>query len=68
MPLLTGSYVQVRMKVARDNPPMLIPAAALVFNADGNCAWPWWTRASTFIFRLWKSKGILGPTSACRRD
>ncbi len=33
--LLTGSYVQVRMKVARDNPPVLIPAAALVFNADG---------------------------------
>jgi RND family efflux transporter MFP subunit len=33
--LLTGSYVQVRMKVARDNPPLLIPAAALVFNADG---------------------------------
>ena len=23
------------MKVARDNPPLLIPAAALVFNADG---------------------------------
>jgi len=33
--LLTGSYVQVRMNVARDNPPVLIPAAALVFNADG---------------------------------
>ena len=33
--LLTGSYVQVRMNVARDNPPLLIPAAALVFNADG---------------------------------
>lgn len=33
--LLTGSYVQVRLNVTRDNPPLLIPAAALVFNADG---------------------------------
>jgi RND family efflux transporter MFP subunit len=33
--LLTGSYVQVRMNVARDNPPVLIPAAALILNADG---------------------------------
>jgi RND family efflux transporter MFP subunit len=33
--LLTGSYVQVQMNVARENPPMLVPAGALVFNATG---------------------------------
>jgi RND family efflux transporter MFP subunit len=33
--LLTGSYVQVKMDVERDNPPLLIPAAALIFNAQG---------------------------------
>jgi RND family efflux transporter MFP subunit len=33
--LLTGSYVQVRMEVESLNPPLLIPAAALVFNAAG---------------------------------
>ncbi len=33
--LLTGSYVQVRMEVERPDPPLLIPAAALIFNADG---------------------------------
>lgn len=33
--LLTGSYVQVRMDVERKNPPLLIPASALIFNADG---------------------------------
>ncbi len=33
--LLVGSYVQVKMDVARDNPPLLIPAAALIFNAQG---------------------------------
>ena len=33
--LLIGSYVQVRMDVARENPPQLIPASALIINADG---------------------------------
>jgi membrane fusion protein, multidrug efflux system len=33
--LLTGSYVQVRLEVARENPPLLIPASALTFDADG---------------------------------
>ncbi|MFT3881596.1 MAG: efflux RND transporter periplasmic adaptor subunit [Gemmatales bacterium] len=33
--LLTGSYVQVRLNVARENPPVLIPASALIFNSDG---------------------------------
>jgi RND family efflux transporter MFP subunit len=33
--LLTNAYVQVRMRVARDDPPLLIPPAALVYNADG---------------------------------
>jgi len=33
--LLTGSYVQVQLDVQRDNPPLLIPASALMFNADG---------------------------------
>lgn len=33
--LLTGSYVQVRIDVSRENPPLLIPATALIFNADG---------------------------------
>jgi RND family efflux transporter MFP subunit len=33
--LLTGSYIQVRLNVARASPPLLIPASALIFNADG---------------------------------
>jgi RND family efflux transporter MFP subunit len=33
--LLTGSYVQIRMEVERQSPPLLIPAAALVFNSAG---------------------------------
>ena len=33
--LLTGSYVQVKMNVHRDNPPLLVPASSLIFNADG---------------------------------
>lgn len=33
--LLTGSYVQVKMEVARQDPPLMIPASALVFNAQG---------------------------------
>ena len=33
--LLIGSYVQVKMDVARETPPLLVPAAALVINADG---------------------------------
>ncbi|WP_010583042.1 efflux RND transporter periplasmic adaptor subunit [Schlesneria paludicola] len=33
--LLTGSYVQVKMDVARQDPPLMIPASALVFNAQG---------------------------------
>lgn len=33
--LLTGSYVRVRMEVERPDPPLLIPASALVFNAAG---------------------------------
>jgi RND family efflux transporter MFP subunit len=33
--LLTGSYVQVRLEVARENAPVLIPASALISNADG---------------------------------
>ena len=33
--LLTGSYVQVRFKVKRAEPSLLIPATALIFNAEG---------------------------------
>lgn len=33
--LLAHAYVQVRMRVARESPPLLIPAAALVYNAEG---------------------------------
>lgn len=33
--LLTGSYVNVKLDVTRTNPPLLIPATALVFNSDG---------------------------------
>jgi len=33
--LLTGSYVQVEMQARREHPPVLIPAAALIVNADG---------------------------------
>ncbi len=33
--LLTHAYVHVRMNIVRENPPLLIPASALVFNADG---------------------------------
>jgi RND family efflux transporter MFP subunit len=34
--LLTGSYVQVRMDVERQSPPLLIPSSALIFNAGGD--------------------------------
>ncbi|WP_417732783.1 efflux RND transporter periplasmic adaptor subunit [Rosistilla oblonga] len=34
--LLPGAYVQVRLPVRRPNPPMLIPASALIFNASGS--------------------------------
>ncbi|HEY4262731.1 MAG TPA: efflux RND transporter periplasmic adaptor subunit, partial [Schlesneria sp.] len=33
--LLTGSYVQARMDVQCQKPPLLLPATALVFNAEG---------------------------------
>lgn len=33
--LLTGSYVQVRMEIERQNPPLLIPSSALIFNSGG---------------------------------
>lgn len=33
--LLTGSFVQVRLPVTRNNPPLIVPATALMFNADG---------------------------------
>lgn len=33
--LLTGSYVQARMTAKRDNPPVIIPASALIFNSEG---------------------------------
>jgi len=33
--LLTGSYVQVELKTRREHPPVLIPATALIVNADG---------------------------------
>lgn len=33
--LLVGSYVQVKLEVRRANPPLLVPASALIFNADG---------------------------------
>lgn len=33
--LLPGMYVQVRFTISRDTPPLLIPAPALVNNADG---------------------------------
>ena len=34
--LLVGSYAQVRMEVERKDAPLLIPATALIFNAQGN--------------------------------
>ncbi len=33
--LLIGSYVQVKMDVTREKPPLLVPAAALVIDAQG---------------------------------
>ncbi len=33
--LLTGSYVQVRMNIERETPPLLLPASALVVNSSG---------------------------------
>jgi len=33
--LLTGSYVQVELQTRREHPPILIPATALIVNADG---------------------------------
>lgn len=33
--LLTGSYVQVRMTLERANPPLMVAASSLVFNAQG---------------------------------
>lgn len=33
--LLTGSYVQVRMEIERQSPPLLIPSSALIFNSGG---------------------------------
>ncbi len=33
--LLVGSYVQVLLKVVRDNPPLLVPASSLIFNSEG---------------------------------
>ncbi|MDB5348669.1 MAG: mdtA 3 [Schlesneria sp.] len=33
--LLTGSYVQVRMEIERQSPPLLIPPSALIFNSGG---------------------------------
>lgn len=33
--LLTGSYVQVRIEIKQENAPVLIPASALIFNAEG---------------------------------
>ncbi len=33
--LLPGSYVQVKLPVQRTDPPLIVPASALIFNADG---------------------------------
>lgn len=33
--LLVGSYVQAKIEVHRQNPPLLVPASSLIFNADG---------------------------------
>lgn len=33
--LLTGSYVQVQLKTTKEHPPVLIPATALIVNAEG---------------------------------
>ncbi|WP_175517675.1 efflux RND transporter periplasmic adaptor subunit [Planctomicrobium piriforme] len=33
--LLTGSYVQVKLNVNRETPPVLVPASALIVNAEG---------------------------------
>jgi RND family efflux transporter MFP subunit len=33
--LLPGAYVQVRIEVKREHPPLLVPASALIFNASG---------------------------------
>lgn len=34
--LLTGAYVQVKLGIHRESPPVLIPASALIFDADGS--------------------------------
>ncbi len=33
--LLTGSYVQVKLAINRQSPPIIVPASALIVNADG---------------------------------
>jgi RND family efflux transporter MFP subunit len=33
--LLVGAYVQVELEIKRQHPPLLVPASALIFNADG---------------------------------
>ncbi|WDI41738.1 efflux RND transporter periplasmic adaptor subunit [Bremerella sp. P1] len=33
--LLPGAYVQVQLAVHRTDPPLVVPASALIFNADG---------------------------------
>lgn len=33
--LLPGAYVQVQLTVKRSDPPLVVPASALIFNADG---------------------------------
>lgn len=33
--LLPGAYVEVRAMVRRENPPLVVPASALIFNANG---------------------------------
>lgn len=34
--LLTGSYVRVKLKITRQSPPIVVPASALIVNADGS--------------------------------
>lgn len=33
--LLPGAYIQLRLQVERIDPPLIVPASALIFNADG---------------------------------
>ncbi|MCC9604708.1 efflux RND transporter periplasmic adaptor subunit [Blastopirellula sp. JC732] len=33
--LLPGAYVRVQLHVERENPPLMVPASALIFNANG---------------------------------